>query len=140
MAFAGLWEGFKWPDGIALRTFTILTTNANASMAELHDRMPVILEPEDWSAWLGEVEGDPATLPRPTGKDVLRVSPVSKQVNSPRNNGAELLGSAAAGRVSPANPPCVDLQACARDLRGAARARGCGHRPRIRVGQGERFL
>ncbi len=56
MAFAGLWEGFKWPDGIALRTFTILTTNANASMAELHDRMPVILEPEDWSAWLGEVE------------------------------------------------------------------------------------
>ena len=45
MAFAGLWEGFKWPDGTVLRTFTIITTNANAMMAELHDRMPVILEP-----------------------------------------------------------------------------------------------
>jgi putative SOS response-associated peptidase YedK len=60
-------------------------------MTELHDRMPVILEPEDWSAWLGEVEGDAATLLRPAGDDVLKVWPVSRQVNSPRNNGAELL-------------------------------------------------
>jgi putative SOS response-associated peptidase YedK len=45
MAFAGLWEeGFKWTDGTVQRTFTIITTNANAMMAELHDRMPVILE------------------------------------------------------------------------------------------------
>ena len=55
MAFAGLWEGFKWTDGAVLRTFTIIATSANRMMAELHDRMPVILEPQDWSAWLGEV-------------------------------------------------------------------------------------
>ena len=46
---------------------------------------------QDWSAWLGEVEVDAATLLRPAGGDVLKVRPVSRQVNSPRNNGAELL-------------------------------------------------
>ena len=91
MAFAGLWEGFKWPDGTVLRTFTIMTTNANEMVGELHNRMPVILEPQDWPTWLGEVEGYPAALLRPIGDDVLKVWPVSKQVNSPRNNGAELL-------------------------------------------------
>ena len=54
MAFAGLWEQFEWPDGTVLRTFTIITANANAMMAELHDRMPVILEPigrHGWERW-----------------------------------------------------------------------------------------
>ena len=45
-----------------MRTFTIITTDANALMSELHDRMPVILEPEGCVTWLGEVQGDPATL------------------------------------------------------------------------------
>ena len=40
MAFAGLWEGFRWPDGNVTRSFAIITTAANAEMAELHDRMP----------------------------------------------------------------------------------------------------
>jgi putative SOS response-associated peptidase YedK len=53
--------------------------------------MPVILEPPDWPAWLGEVEGDPATLLRPAGDNVLSVWPVSKQVNRPRNDEADLL-------------------------------------------------
>ena len=60
-------------------------------MAELHDRMPVILEAGDWSQWLGEVEGDPAALLRPAADDVLKVWPVSRTVNFPRNDGAELL-------------------------------------------------
>ena len=62
MAFAGLWEGFRWPDGAVLRTFTIITTYANEIIGELHDRMPVILEPPDWPTWLGEVEGEPCRL------------------------------------------------------------------------------
>lgn len=41
-AFAGLWEGYRWPDGTVTRSFYIVTTAANAEMAELHDRMPVI--------------------------------------------------------------------------------------------------
>jgi putative SOS response-associated peptidase YedK len=58
LAFARLWEGWRSPDGETLRTFTIITTSANAEMAQLHDRMPVALEPIDWPHWLGETESD----------------------------------------------------------------------------------
>jgi putative SOS response-associated peptidase YedK len=91
MAFAGLWESFRWPDGTVLRTFAIITANASANIATSHDRMPVILDQADWPAWPGEIEDDPAMLLRPGGDDVLRVWPVSKQVNTPRTNGPELL-------------------------------------------------
>jgi putative SOS response-associated peptidase YedK len=91
MAFAGLWEGFKWPDGTVHRTFTFINTDANTMMAQLHDRMPVILEQSDWPVWFGKVEDDPAALLRPAGENVLKFWPVSREVNSPRNNGAELL-------------------------------------------------
>jgi putative SOS response-associated peptidase YedK len=60
-------------------------------MAELHDRMPVILEPSDWPVWLGEVEGDPAALLKPSADELLQARAVSRRVNNPRNNGAELL-------------------------------------------------
>ena len=52
MAFAGLWEGRRPPNGEVLRTFAIITTAANATMRQLHDRMPVILEHDDWPVWL----------------------------------------------------------------------------------------
>lgn len=91
MAFAGLWEGYRWPDGTITRTFTIITTDANRIVSELHDRMPVILEQKDWPVWLGELEGTPGELLRPAADDVLRIWPVSRAVNSPRNNGPELL-------------------------------------------------
>lgn len=69
MVFAGLWEGWRGADGSVLRTYTIITTNANATLRPLHDRMPVILEPPDWSAWLGEVEAEPQTLLRPSAAE-----------------------------------------------------------------------
>ncbi len=59
LAFAGLWEGWRSPDGEVVRTFAILTTSANATMAQLHERMPVILEPDAWPTWLGEEDADP---------------------------------------------------------------------------------
>ena len=65
MAFAGIWEGWRCPDGDILRTFAILTTTANAQMAVLHERMPVILEKSDWPAWLGEEEADPVSAAAP---------------------------------------------------------------------------
>jgi putative SOS response-associated peptidase YedK len=91
MAFAGLWEGWKAPDGEIVRTFAIITTDANAEMAELHDRMPVIVEQGDWPLWLGEVEGDLTALLHPAPDHALRAWPVSRAVNAPRNNGPELL-------------------------------------------------
>jgi putative SOS response-associated peptidase YedK len=69
MAFAGLWESFRWPDETVTCSFTILTTTPNAEMAELHDRMPVILERPNWPIWLGEAEGDHAALLCPAAVD-----------------------------------------------------------------------
>jgi putative SOS response-associated peptidase YedK len=93
MAFAGLWESFRWPDQTVTRSFTILTTTPNAEMAELHDRMPVILEQQNWPVWLGENECDHVALLRPAPDGLLRTWPVDRRVGSPRNNGPELLES-----------------------------------------------
>ena len=91
MAFAGIWEGWRSPEGTILRTFAILTTAANAQMSLVHDRMPVILEPADWAGWLGEADGDPATRLRPAPVGVLRLWRVDKRVGNVRNDGPDLL-------------------------------------------------
>jgi putative SOS response-associated peptidase YedK len=53
----------------------VITVEANGLISPWHDRMPLVLEPEDWALWLGEERGDPATLLRPVGEDVLRCVP-----------------------------------------------------------------
>jgi putative SOS response-associated peptidase YedK len=88
MAFAGLWEGWRGPDGSVLRSFVIVTTTANATLRPLHERMPVVLEEADWPGWLGETPADPL---HPAAEDVLRVWPVDRRVGNVRNNDAELL-------------------------------------------------
>ena len=91
LAFAGIWEGWRSPEGDVLRTFAIITTAANAQMATLHTRMPVILERDEWPAWLGEVDSDPQTLLRPAPESLLRIWPVDKRVGNVRNDGPALL-------------------------------------------------
>ena len=54
LALAGLWEAWRSPDGNILRTVCIITTEANAVMKPIHDRMPVVVKPEDWDKWLTE--------------------------------------------------------------------------------------
>ncbi len=93
LALAGLWEGWRGPDGAVLRSFTVLTTAACAELRPLHERMPVVLEPPDWPLWLGETAGDIAALLRPSAA-AFRVWPVSTQVNNVRNDGAHLLDPA----------------------------------------------
>jgi putative SOS response-associated peptidase YedK len=83
------------------RSFTILTTTPNAEMAELHDRMPVILEQQNWPVWLGEAEAEYAALLHPAPDRLLRVWPVDRRVGSPRNNGPELLEVIAGYRRRP---------------------------------------
>jgi putative SOS response-associated peptidase YedK len=53
--------------------------------------MPVVVDPADWPAWLGEVDSDPTALLDPPSDGTLRAWPVSRAVNSTRNNGPELL-------------------------------------------------
>ena len=98
LVFAGLWEGWRGADGTVMRTFTIVTTQANATLRSLHERMPVILEEADWPLWLGEADGevpadaqgDAISLLRPSSAE-LRTWRVGTAVNNVRNDSAALL-------------------------------------------------
>lgn len=94
MAFAGLWERWQRPGGPVIESCAIVTTRANAVLAPLHDRMPVIIEAGDFALWLGE-ETAPADglarLLQPLADSVLEAYPVNPAVNSPRNDGPGLL-------------------------------------------------
>jgi len=86
-AFAGLYEHWDAPDGGSLDTCTIITTEANEPMSQLHNRMPVILAEEDFGTWLDPAQ-DPAdvlALLRSAPDDLLKFTPVSTLVNNPRN-------------------------------------------------------
>jgi putative SOS response-associated peptidase YedK len=99
LALAGLWEAWHSPQGETLRSFTIVTTAANALLAPLHERMPVILDPADWPLWLGETPAGPAelkTLLRPCPPDLLVSWPVSPRVGNVRNNDPALIEPLAA--------------------------------------------
>ena len=99
LAFAGLWERWdKRGTEDPVETCTIVTTAANATLAPLHDRMPVILGPQDWDSWLGANTPPEALvdLLRPAADDLLGARPVSRRVNSPANDGPELLAETTA--------------------------------------------
>jgi putative SOS response-associated peptidase YedK len=83
---AGIWENWKQPaSGEWLRTFAIVTTDANELVADIHDRMPLILAPGDYARWLGE-EPDPRDLMRPFPADLMRMWAISTRVNKPEND------------------------------------------------------
>ena len=86
--FAGLWESWYPPDhDTPLETCAILTTAPNALMTPIHDRMPVLLEADDWEAWLDPRRSDPAALPplrQPVPADTLTAVPVNPRMNSPQ--------------------------------------------------------
>ena len=95
-AFAGLWE--RWErDGQVLESCTILVTQANALIASIHDRMPVILDPADEARWLDPAVTDPAALRPllvPCPPERLRLWPVSPAVNATRHEGPDLMAPA----------------------------------------------
>lgn len=94
MAVAGLWEGWKAPDGDWLRSFTIVTTGAAGRQAMVHHRMPAILPPAAWDAWLGAVPAEPADLLAllvACPDEELAIWPVDKRVGRVAENDAALL-------------------------------------------------
>lgn len=93
-AFAGLWESWESPEGEVVHSCTILTTQPNAVMADIHDRMPVILDKKAEKTWLDPNVQDPQLLQKlikPYEAEVLEAYEVSSAVNSPKNKGQELI-------------------------------------------------
>jgi putative SOS response-associated peptidase YedK len=86
-----LWENWNDPaTGEWIRTFAIVTTDANSLVAEIHDRMPLILAAGDYDRWLGD-EPDPHDLMRPFPPEPMRMWPISTRVNKPENNDPSIL-------------------------------------------------
>ncbi|HEY7735593.1 MAG TPA: SOS response-associated peptidase [Candidatus Limnocylindrales bacterium] len=94
LVLAGLWAGRRDPETEhVVRTFTIVTTRANTRIAELHDRMPVVLGEDAWNRWLGRepaAAGELRAMLEPTEID-LEIYPVVRLVNDVRNDGPELI-------------------------------------------------
>ena len=96
-AFAGLWERWKNPaDGTVVRSCTIITCPANSLVAPIHDRMPVILAPDDHARWLDPATADPQGLLVPYPADRLEMFPVNPRVNSPAHDDPECIQPALA--------------------------------------------
>jgi len=91
-AYAGLWDSWVSASGETRATCTILTTDANDVVGEIHDRMPVMLEPSEEATWLnGGGLDELLSLCDPYPDDELRAYPVSKRVNNPQYDSADLL-------------------------------------------------
>jgi putative SOS response-associated peptidase YedK len=115
-AVAGLYE--CWPgnaDAPAMMTFTVLTTAANALMAPIHDRMPVIVPPAAYEDWLdprntGARGLEPLLQPYPA--EAMLAHPVSPRVNSVRNDDAALMEALSASAIldQTAKPKPIPIQ------------------------------
>jgi putative SOS response-associated peptidase YedK len=91
-AFAGLWDGWKNPEGQWVKTCSILTTTPNAVTSAVHDRMPVILDPAHYDLWLDPGMQDVAAITellKPYDPRAMRCYPVSTRINHVANDDAE---------------------------------------------------
>ena len=109
LALAGLWSIWRGADAAAppLVTCAVLTTDAVGPLAEIHDRMPLILPSRAWQEWLDPDSDDPSALLAPPPAELvhaLELRPVSTAVNNVRHNGPELIE-----RVEPEQPVLLDL-------------------------------
>lgn len=98
-ALAGLWERWESADGDWIRSCTILTTQANDTLRPIHDRMPVILSPEDYAVWLNPQTSEPqiASLMRPFAAAAMTRYPVDPAMNRPQWDHPEILNPFQAG-------------------------------------------
>ena len=93
MTFAGLWDLWQPPNGKTLKSFTIITTPANKRLATLHGRMPVLLAPNRWAAWLGETPATDSELKamlKPYPGSAMAFWPVDRRVGNVKNDSPDL--------------------------------------------------
>jgi len=102
-AIAGLWERWRTPDGTQIESCVLLTTAANAIVAPLHDRMPVILAARDYDVWLSPTS-DPTRVQGllvPLAADACLAHPVSRLVNSPAHDVPDCIAPTTAPAATP---------------------------------------
>ena len=112
-AFAGLWERWRHPEGEGeeiepIESFSLLTPTPTARMKSIHDRMPVIIPRQAYELWLDEEVQDPARLEKlfaPISGGLMEAYPVSRRVNSPRNDDAACLEAAEEAEDDGADDP-----------------------------------
>lgn len=122
MAFAGIWETFMAPDGSEIDTAAILTLPANGLMRQLHDRMPAVVHPRDFDAWLDCRDTSPAqalALIPPVADDFFEAFPVSTRVNAVKHDDESLIVPLAEGLRGPEAAKVELADDIARDLFGA---------------------
>jgi putative SOS response-associated peptidase YedK len=101
IAFAGLWDAWRpGPDAPPLWTYTIVTTDASDDLRELHDRMPVVLQPGDWTRWLDDsaAPSELRALLRPAASGFFLPRAVSDRVSSVANDDPACLDPATGPR------------------------------------------
>jgi putative SOS response-associated peptidase YedK len=103
LVFGGIWDRWTTPDGKTLDSMSIVTTGANRLIGQLHDRMPVILDPKDWEGWIAGPPETAQKLIQPCPDDWLEYFTVSRQVNAVANDGPGLIEPA--GTEAPPAPP-----------------------------------
>ncbi len=101
-AMAGLWEAWKDASGLVLHTFSIITTSPNALMKTIHNRMPVILKPEDEDLWLSPAKPEVLrSLLQSYEAEQMEAYPIGNLVNSPKNNSASIVDPVLPNKPNP---------------------------------------
>ncbi|MEI8006538.1 MAG: SOS response-associated peptidase [Bacteroidota bacterium] len=91
-AMAGIWDHWTTADGEIIHSFSILTTSSNEMMSSIHDRMPVILAAADEKRWLSPLsDSELLGILKPYPAEKMKAYKISKLVNSPKNDSAEIL-------------------------------------------------
>ena len=90
MVFGGVWQ--EWSDESGkIKTCAIVTTASNSNLSKIHHRLPLVLERSDWGLWLGEEGHGASVLMKPTDDETLNAYRVSKNINSNRASGPDLV-------------------------------------------------
>lgn len=110
--FAGLWDRWQGPDGIAMETCALITTEPNELMRRIHSRMPVMLTGDDCAEWLAPTVTDPvklAALLEPPPADEMTAVRVNARMNNPRVNDAECIVALPPGANDEPEEPQLSL-------------------------------
>lgn len=91
MVFAGIWQNWVSREGAQVASCAIVTAEATGQLAELHHRVPVVLEPDDWPLWLGEAGHGAARLMTGLADGALTAARVAPAVNARQADGPELI-------------------------------------------------